>query len=310
MLRLQLRLLRPRCMTVRNITTFAPNDGDWNMARFFFKTMYRRNRVIEITRESVFAQTCSNAQWRTRRGLIRYGYRNGIHVSTTQPTDIRTRTLTPRHHLPTFLTSGLPHTVSFFSTTTAMGSNAPNLPQGAAINIRKATPSDAGQIAALGTAVFTHSFKASGCTDAQLQSYLDEAYTTDAILSTLTSPKYHTLVAVDSSDPASTILGFALLNTGSTEPVIEQGNYERPIELQRLYVGLEAHGKGIGKALMAEAERLAREDFGKATMWLGVWERNLVAQGLYGKLGFVRVGEHMFDVGGDPQLDWILVKAL
>ncbi|KAJ4410589.1 hypothetical protein N0V82_009211 [Gnomoniopsis sp. IMI 355080] len=189
-----------------------------------------------------------------------------------------------------------------------MGSNEPNAP-GDAIQIRKADPSDAEQIAALGTAVFTHTFKASGCTDAQLQSYLDEAYTPDAILATLVSSSHYTLVAVDHADP-STILGFALLNTGSTEPVIDAGNYSRPVELQRLYVSLRAHGRGIGKGLMAEAQRLAREELDKETMWLGVWERNDVAQGLYGKLGFKRVGEHAFDVGGDVQTDWIMVKAL
>lgn len=189
-----------------------------------------------------------------------------------------------------------------------MGSNAPKLPA-AAFTIRKATPSDAAQIAALGTAVFTHTFQASGCTDAQLQSYLDEAYTLDAILATLTSPTQQTLVAVDPAT-ATSVLGFALLNTGSAEPVIEAGKYPRPVELQRLYVSLEAHGRGVGKALMGEAERVARDEWGKETMWLGVWERNSVAQGLYAKLGFAQVGEHVFDVGGDAQTDWILVKAL
>jgi len=63
--------------------------------------------------------------------------------------------------------------------------------------------------------------------------------------------------------------------------------------------------------LMREAERVARAEMGCVTMWLGVWERNGPAQGLYiGKLGFERVGEHVFDVGGDLQTDWILVKRL
>lgn len=191
-----------------------------------------------------------------------------------------------------------------------MGSHAP--PAADAIRIRQASPADAAQIAALGTAVFTHTFKASGCTDAQLQAYLDEAYTPAAVLATLTSPTQQTLVAVDPSATAATapLLGFALLNTGSTEAVIDEGNYPRPVELQRLYVSLEAHGRGIGKALMAEAERVARDEWRKETMWLGVWENNAVAQGLYGKLGFERAGEHAFDVGGDTQTDWIMVKAL
>lgn len=268
---------------------------------------------------TILAETYASAQSRLCRRLI-LSSRDVIHVNSPRVTSTK-RTQPPCLPLPTTL--GIDK-ISFFSTIATknlksrMGSIEPNGPGGggrgqggaAIFRIRKAEPSDAEQIAALGTAVFTHSFKASGCTDAQLQAYLDEAYTTDAILSTLTSPSsYYTLVAVEAANP-STILGFALLNTASTEPVIEEGQYPQPVELQRLYVSLHAHGRGVGKGLMAEAERIAREDWGKATMWLGVWERNFVAQGLYGKLGFTRIGEHVFDVGGDAQTDWILVKAL
>lgn len=157
--------------------------------------------------------------------------------------------------------------------------------------------------------MFTHSFKDSGCTAEQLQAYLDEAYTESAIAETLATPAQTTLVAVDPEEP-SNVLGFALLNRSSTpsEPVIYQKpEYPNPIELQRLYVGLEAHGKGIGTALMAAAEALARKE-GFETMWLGVWEENWRAQGVYAKLGYQKVGEHVFDVGGDAQTDWILVK--
>lgn len=272
--------------------------------------MNRKIKVKEIAQVNLLAATYANAQSRLYRRLIFHG-RDGIYVnSPTRATTTRS-TQPPDSLLPNTL--GIHKTSSFSTQTlkTKMGSHEPtNAPGGgASIKIRKAESSDAEQIAALGTAVFTYTFKASGCTDAQLQAYLDEAYKTEAILSTLTSSSYYTLVAVEPADP-STILGFALLNTASSEPVIEEGKYLRPVELQRLYVSLHAHGRGIGKGLMAEAERIAREEWGKATMWLGVWERNSVAQGLYGKLGFTRVGEHVFDVGGDAQTDWILVKAL
>lgn len=186
-------------------------------------------------------------------------------------------------------------------------------------NIRAATPADAPAIRALGTAVFTTTFRTSGCTPAQLQAYLDEAYTPAAVLATLTRPdRYHTLVATSTSPTNdSEILGFALLNRASTEPAVAQ--YPGPVvELQRLYVAAHAAGRGVGTALVGAAEAVARGEGGGGgwgggaarTVWLGVWEGNLVAQGLYGKLGYERVGEHVFDVGGDLQTDWILVKAL
>lgn len=268
--------------------------------------MYDRDLGAKFARRGVNIRADANAQLRVRRGLTYYYhyYGNASYVTSSATTSTPTRTLAPWSPLPTVDIQ----TISFYSTAAKMGSNETS-PPGGAIRIRKAEPSDAGDIAALGTAVFTHTFKASGCTDAQLQAYLDEAYTPEAIFSTLTSPSHYTLVAVDHQH-TNTVLGFALLNTGSTEPVIDEGDYTRPVELQRLYVSLSAHGRGIGKGLMAAAERVAREEWAKETMWLGVWERNAVAQGLYGKLGFKKVGEHIFDVGGDLQTDWILAKAL
>ena len=45
-------------------------------------------------------------------------------------------------------------------------------------------------------------------------------------------------------------------------------------------------------------------------MWLGVWEGNFVAQNVYEKAGFERVGEHEFRMGRCVQIDWIMLKEL
>lgn len=200
------------------------------------------------------------------------------------------------------------------------------------VQIRPATPQDVPQIARLGAAVFAATFAGSGCTPAQLQAYLAEAYSVAAIRADLADGAKTTLVAYDSSssDASSSsngdgddengerkkqvITGFALVNRASSaaEPAIADhpGRYPRPVELQRLYVGEGWHGRGVGTALMDAAEGLARAE-GRSHVWLGVWEGNARAQRLYaGKLGYARVGEHLFDVGGDPQWDWILVKKL
>lgn len=196
-------------------------------------------------------------------------------------------------------------------------SSTPNKP----LKIRQATVDDAEQISLLGIDVFTTTFGASGCTPEQLQKYLDECYSVEAIRGDLQDPHKTTLVSFDDSSASSAssssssssgpkITGFALINRASSdaEPAIA-GHYAKPIELQRLYVDAAEHGRGIGQALMNEAEGLARSE-GWVHMWLGVWESNFRAQKIYGKLGYQRVGEHLFDVGGDPQWDWILVKKL
>lgn len=192
--------------------------------------------------------------------------------------------------------------------------------------VRQATPDDAAAIAALGTAVFTVTFGESGCTEEQLQAYLQESYTPAAIRETLTSPTQETFLAVV-PDPTHTpaaasgappaaggerVLGFVLLNTGGPPEACVAASERHPApaaELQRLYVALDSHGLGVGTALAEAAARRAR-DAGFATLWLGVWEHNARAQGLYRRLGFEFLGDHMFDVGGDLQRDLIMAKVL
>lgn len=208
--------------------------------------------------------------------------------------------------------------ITAITTTKAMTTKAtngavpsPNKAEVGTLTTRMATPDDAAAIAALGTAVFTATFEASGCTLEQLRAYLDESYTEAAISSTLASASHATMVALASPEKGTELLGFVLLNRASSadEPCVVSGAYPRPVELQRLYVALDSHGRGVGRALMAAAEALARREAFE-TMWLGVWEDNARAQALYRSLGYERIGEHMFDVGGDLQRDLIMVKAL
>jgi ribosomal protein S18 acetylase RimI-like enzyme len=49
---------------------------------------------------------------------------------------------------------------------------------------------------------------------------------------------------------------------------------------------------------------------GHETMWLGVWEHNERALAFYRKWGFEVVGEHIFQVGDDPQNDLLMVRQL
>ena len=61
--------------------------------------------------------------------------------------------------------------------------------------------------------------------------------------------------------------------------------------------------------LLDFAEKTAREE-GKDYMWLGVYEKNVPAQHFYKRHGFSKVSQHTFQVGSDPQTDWLLVKKL
>lgn len=170
--------------------------------------------------------------------------------------------------------------------------------------LRRATPKDANAISTLGTAIFTVSFGHS-CTPEQLQNYLEEAYSEEAIATDLANPDKDTVVAV--TEDTDEVVGFVMLTRGTTEPCIEQ--VSNCIELQRLYVDTKRHGRGLGGQLERAAEDLAREQ-GFENIWLGVWEENHKAQRVYEKLGFNLVGSHLFDVGGDIQTDLVMLKAL
>ena len=44
----------------------------------------------------------------------------------------------------------------------------------------------------------------------------------------------------------------------------------------------------------------------KKELWLGVWEENPEAIGFYQKMGFEKFGTHIFKVGEDEQMDYLM----
>lgn len=100
--------------------------------------------------------------------------------------------------------------------------------------------------------------------------------------------------------------GFARLRLNN-----EVENYlgKNTIELQRLYVHPDYQRKSIGSLLMKQGlDYAAKQNY--EWIWLGVWERNFKAQEFYAKWGFEKFGEHIFQMGDDPQIDWLLSKSL
>jgi len=179
--------------------------------------------------------------------------------------------------------------------------------------VRPATAQDAAQISALGTHVFSVSFGHT-VTPEQLQSYLEESYSEAAIAADIADVHKDMIVATSNAtqkegenEREERILGFALLTRNSSEPCI--AHLEKTVELQRIYIHPDSHGKGVGRALASRLEEMAREQ-GFRHIWLGVWEHNRKAKKVYEKFGYEKVGEHDFDLGGDVQRDWIMVKGL
>jgi ribosomal protein S18 acetylase RimI-like enzyme len=99
------------------------------------------------------------------------------------------------------------------------------------------------------------------------------------------------------------IIGYLKINFGLAQTDFKEDD---SIEIERIYVLSEFHGKEVGKKLLDKALEISKEKKAK-TLWLGVWEKNYKAIRFYLKNGFVEFGNHPFILGDDIQTD-ILMK--
>jgi diamine N-acetyltransferase len=171
------------------------------------------------------------------------------------------------------------------------------------MQIRKATISDAEVLAKIGWQSFHEAFAEHPANHPDdMKVYMDEAFSVETIAAELVENDAVWFIA----EVENKAVGYAKVKTNSREHGIES---ENPIELCRLYNLQEFIGKGIGKALMNKCLEFAQEN-GHDIIWLGVWEFNYNAQKFYNKFGFEKCGEHVFQLGSDPQIDWLMRRNL
>lgn len=173
----------------------------------------------------------------------------------------------------------------------------------AVLNIRFAAAADAETLAGIARKSFYDAFAEHPKNAPEdMKSYMNEAFSVEAISGDLADKDSIYFIA----EIAGNMVGYAKMKQNSREECVSG---DRPIELCRLYSLNEYIGKGIGKTLMLKCFEFANErehDF----MWLGVWEFNYRAQEFYKKFGFEKCGEHVFQLGSDPQIDWVLQKRI
>lgn len=171
------------------------------------------------------------------------------------------------------------------------------------IKIRTATLSDAEILTEIARKSFYDAFADHPKNDPDdLKSYMDEAFTVEAVKEEFADKNSVFFVA----EFDNKIIGYAKLKQNSRE---EEISGENPIELVRLYSLNEFIGKGVGRSLMLKCLEFAKEN-NHDIIWLGVWEYNYNAQNFYKKFGFEKCGKHIFQLGTDPQTDWLMQKDL
>jgi GNAT superfamily N-acetyltransferase len=169
------------------------------------------------------------------------------------------------------------------------------------LTVRLANPRDAGLLTELGARTFSETFAADNSPE-DLAAYLAVSFNPARQRAELNDPA-STFFIVEVDGRAA---GYAQLHAGEPAEGVEG---PKPVELVRLYVSREWLGRGVGEALMRACVDGARRA-GHGTMWLGVWERNGRAQAFYRKWDFRAVGEHVFQLGSDPQRDILMERAL
>jgi diamine N-acetyltransferase len=168
-------------------------------------------------------------------------------------------------------------------------------------SIRRATESDADLLASLGATTFHESFAAQN-TPENMTAYLAATFGPEKQQAELADPRNTFLIA----ESAGVAIGYAHLRTGKTPECVSD---PKAIELVRLYVSSTFQGSGVGGRLMDACLTEARQA-GHQTIWLGVWQQNTRAQAFYDRWNFSVVGEHVFQLGDDPQMDWIMQRSL
>ncbi len=165
------------------------------------------------------------------------------------------------------------------------------------IEIQRAGPRDVAALVEAGRQTFSETFQ-NTISEENLAQYLDDSFHPDRILEELSHPESLFYLAHING----AVAGYLKINTGKaqTEP-----QDEAALEVERIYVKKEWHGKLVGQALMDHALEIARDK--KATyVWLGVWPKNYRAVRFYQKYGFEVFDTHTFYTGGEYQTDYLM----
>ena len=173
--------------------------------------------------------------------------------------------------------------------------------QNSDFTIRRANREDAGLLAEFGARTFAETFATDNSPE-DMAAYIAASFNLTQQMAELTDPASTFLIA----EVGGVAAGYAKLHAGEPLEGIEGAN---PVELVRLYASREWLGRGVGQALMCACVAEARQA-GHRTLWLGVWERNGRAQAFYRKWNFCAVGEHVFQLGSDPQTDILMERAV
>ena len=162
------------------------------------------------------------------------------------------------------------------------------------VDIRKGTLSDLSVLQNIGRQTFSETF-AEGNTEENMKKYLEEGFSNEKLTLELANSDSEFYFAYQENE----VIGYLKINHGQSQTELKD---ETAMEIERIYVLKDFHGKNVGQVLYQKAIDIAKEknvDY----VWLGVWEENPRAINFYKKNGFVEFDKHIFVLGDDKQTD-------
>jgi diamine N-acetyltransferase len=166
------------------------------------------------------------------------------------------------------------------------------------INIARLTLTDIDQLQKIGKQTFSETFSA-GNTEENMKKYLEDGFLLEKLTAELNDKNTEFYFAVLDNN----VIGYLKLNFGQSQTELKD---DKALEIERIYVLKEFHGKNVGQLLYEKAMQVARQTNANY-VWLGVWEENPRAISFYKKNGFVEFDKHIFKLGDDEQTD-IMMK--
>jgi len=150
----------------------------------------------------------------------------------------------------------------------------------------------------IGRQTFAETFAESN-TAKNMAKYLEEAYSHEKLSAELNdSNSFFYFAMMDEK-----VVGYLKLNMGGSQTELKDND---ALEIERIYVIKEFHGKKVGQLLFDKAITIAKA-IHVAYVWLGVWEENKRAIKFYTKNGFIEFDQHVFVLGDEAQTD-IMMK--
>lgn len=169
------------------------------------------------------------------------------------------------------------------------------------IEIKRVQLNEIDQLQEIGRQTFFETFSADN-SEEDMKKYLEEGFSSEKLTAEITDKNSEFYFALLDNK----VIGYLKVNFGQSQTEVKDAN---ALEIERIYVLKEFHGKNVGQKLYEKAMEISGKR-GVDYVWLGVWEKNPRATRFYEKNGFVAFDKHLFMLGNDEQTDIMMKRQL